>query len=645
MRRHRRLVLAAVGSVAAVTVLGACASLPSSGPVPVSGLGGTAGQPQPGIQFVPAPPGPNWGAQDIVNGFVIASASADNNYAVAREYLARNFAWTPTWAATVVDDPPEVSLPTVSSHVTGGPPTAQVNLTSRHLSTLEASHSYEAGHLLVQSGSHRFKFVLTQIAGQWRIDGIYTDGKPTPKLLLLTLPDFRRDYQARNLYFFPANQSENVLIPDPVFIPEQAGLLGDRHLVDALRGPRQAGWLNDATRTALPPGTTFSIQVNGIKAVVNLGGAAAKASQLQLKRMAAQLVWTLTSESYGASPGIRSVVMQVNHKDWAPPGWQQPLLPKYFASWVPLGPTGPLYYQVASASAEPQVRAWTAGASPAPVELPKSLGQGSFSTIAVSPNSPIPSIGARSPTGTGRTFAGCRGRNVYLAPLGRGAPTIRQTLSVGCTSLSWAGPVNLSAPGLIAPAGHEILMLAADGPSGEAGQTVVVTPAPALAGGTVTWLSVASDGVRAAMIVRTKTGVKIMIAAISQTASRSNTYLGQSEQVLTVGSDISNPLALTWWGPDHLLVVSQPAHGSAQLSDVPLDGGASDPIVTPAGLTSVAASGSSLVVETTNAGSGVEIGPSQYQIWTAPILNGPSPVLTGQWQRIAAQSFSPVFAG
>ena len=629
MKSRPRLGAAVAGAVAAVTMLSACVSLPSSGPVPVTGLNAGAGQAQQGIQFVPAPPGANWRPTEIVDGFVAASASIDDNHAAAREYLASGFRtkWKPGWAASVIDQVPDISLIPTSSHVTGGPPvaTAQVDLTSQHLATLQGSGSYEAGHLLVSPGSQVYKFVLTQSGGQWRIDGIDTDGQASPTLLLLTKPDFVRDYQARNLYFFPTSSPTNILIPDPVFIPQQAGISpGAAGLVNALLVSKRAGWLNEATRTAFPVGTKISVEVSGIKAVVDLGGTASNASQEQLQRMAAQLVWTLTSRSYSASPSIRSVVLLVNHKTWSPPGGQQPLLPKDFSSWVPAGPGAPLYFQAAHSAAEPEVRVWAGATSSAPVILPKAVGHRPFTAIAVSPGSASKAY-----------FAGCQGRNIYIAPLQRGTSVVRQTLSVNCTSLSWAGPANISAiagPALLAPAGHEILMLLAKGPNGEGPPTVVVTPA--LTAGTVTSLQVAPDGVRVAMIVHTRAGSRVMVAAISQTPS--NTYLGQSNHLVTVGSDIANPVALSWLDADHLVVLDHRGRAPAQLYEVPLDGGVSTQVTTPAGVTSVAASGSAVVVGTVVAGGGA--GSSQDQILM-------SPGLIWSWGRLVALGLSPVFPG
>jgi len=625
MRSRLQLAAAVAGMAATAMILGACASLPSRGQVPLTGHFGPR-LAQQGVVFVPDPPGAGWGPRDIVTGFVIASASADDNFAVAREYLTSQYngIWKPGWAATVVDPAPNVTLISMSSHVTGGHgPLAQAELTSLHQAILAAPESYEAGHLLVSTGPSVFKFVLTQQNGQWRIDGIYINGAPAPPTqLLLTSPDFVRDYQARNLYFFPAKSSASTLIPDTVFIPQQAGPgAGAQGLADALKTSRRAGWLNEATSTAFPAGTTIDVQVSGIKAVVDLGGTAKKASPAQLRRMAAQLVWTLTSTSYSAPATIRSVELLVNHKAWSPGGIQQPLLPRDFASWVPRRPDARLYFQVARAAAEPQVQAWPAGTAPVPVTLPRIPGHGSFTAIAVSPGTPSQAY-----------FAGCRGKDVYLGPLQRGTPVVRQTLAVNCTSLSWQLGQD-GQPNLWVPDGHEILMLAAGGPSGEAGQTVVVTPALP-AGDTVTSLQVAPDGVRVAMIVHTGAGSEIMLAAISQT--QSNMYLGQNGELVTVGSDILAPLALSWLDPDDLLVLDGSAGAGDRLYQVPLDGGVPAQVITPANTTSVAASDSAVVVGTEQAGrSPAEI---QEQIWISPGLNGP-------WRRLTERGFSPVFPG
>ena len=620
MTSRRGLAATAAWALAAVIVLGSCASLPSSGGVRVTGVQAAGGAEQQGIQFVPAGPGPSWTPAQIVNGFLVASASFANNHAVAREYLYSKYSpqWRPGWAATVVEQAPKINpVPVLPAHVTGGPAAAQVDLTSQHPATLQTAGKYGAGHLVVSSGSQVFHFLLIQVTGQWRIDGLYDGAKASPTLLLLTEPDFVRDYQPRNLYFIAPHSAADVLVPDPVFIPQQAGTKKSAAgLVKALLRPK-AGWLLDATTTAFPAGTTLvGLQVSGIKAVIDLGGNAVKASAAQQQQMAAQLVWSLTGSSYGTPTTIRSVVLQVNHKEWRPKRGQSLQLLKDFASWVPASPASPVYFQSAGGVTAPGIRVLRTGDSaPGPVSLPRGFGGLQFSAIAVSPDSAGPPA-----------FAGCRGKNVYVAPLLHGSRVSMQTLPATCESLSWDGRGNLWA------AGRDGIWMLPGADTGDVDMVITVED-PALSPSTVTSLRVAPDGVRVAMIVQTKAGAKVMVAAISQPTARL-VYLAESDEMVTVGSDISSPVALSWWDRDHLLVLGR-NNGTAQLYDVPLNGQESKPVVTPAAAMSVATSGSGLVVGTATAGHAR--GETGADIWTSDGLNG-------LWRQVA-HGISPVFPG
>jgi hypothetical protein len=103
----------------------------------------------------------------------------------------------------------------------------------------------------------------------------------------------------------------------------------------------------------------------------------------------------------------------------------------------------------------------------------------------------------------------------------------------------------------------------------------------------ITTMRVAPDGVRVAMIVGSGPGKRILVAAISRNGSI--TYIGQTQQMLRVGSDIANPFTLTWLDPDHLLVLSKSSAGRTQMFQVPLNGGDSTEITSPRRVTSVAA--------------------------------------------------------
>src|SRR6185312_15080759 len=103
--------LAALGALALSATMTACANLPTSGSIPVSSLHGSTNSGRNGVQVVPRAPGRNWSPQDIVWGFLAASASYgyDPNH-TARKYLtggkhglARR--WRPGWQATIIDAP------------------------------------------------------------------------------------------------------------------------------------------------------------------------------------------------------------------------------------------------------------------------------------------------------------------------------------------------------------------------------------------------------------------------------------------------------------------------------------------------------------------------------------------------------------
>lgn len=612
MRHRNRLAAAVAGMLAAVAGLGACATLPPGGPVQVNGLQGGNGPDQQGVQFVPVGPGAGWSAAQIVEGFLIASASFANDHAVARQYLAPQYrsAWKPGWAATVVDAAPAYARgQQVLPHVNvGSDNTEAVDVTSHYVATLQTAGRYQAGQYGVLPGPQVFSFGLTQTADGWRIDQL-----PARVPLLLLQPDFVRDYQPRNLYYFAAN-SGGVLVPDPVFIPQQAGTEGGATgLVESLlRQPRKpdppAGWLYGAATTAFPRGTSLiNVQVTGSEAIVDLGGSAAKAGPRLLTQMAAQLVWSLTGSSYGTPTAIRSVVLEVNHRVWHPVGGQPLGLLKNYSGWVPAMPTAPVYLQDAAGPAAPVIRVLAAdGTGSGPVSLPKGFGRGAFSAIAISPG---PAAWA--------VFAGCRGKNVYASPLLYANSVSTQALPARCTSLSWDNQGNLWAA-----TGGGVFMVLPNGPVGGLGQVVTVVDPGLPSSDTVTSLRVAPDGVRAAMIVATNAGVKVMVAAISR--HRGANYLAQSTQMATVGSDIAGiPKALSWWDADHLLVLDQPAGEAAQLYEVPLNGGVSTPVVTPAAAVSVATSGSAVLVGTAPVHN-FPLG----QIWRSSGLNGPWRLVT-----------------
>jgi Lipoprotein LpqB beta-propeller domain/Sporulation and spore germination len=570
--------LVAPGAIA--VAVAACANLPTSGTIQVSTLHGSGVAGQGGVQMVPRAPVKGWLPVDIVTGFMQASGSYDPHHRVAREYLTsgkHGFGrrWRPGWAATIIDSP-KVSQGRPVRNIKPQPPGTYVSVKGRHLAKLQTAGSYQAGNIVVAPSSTKFDFWLTQVSGQWRISGISVDGKQAPRtLLLLTESDFERDYQPRNLYFYAPGEDSTTLVPDPVYIPQQAGNQGIAGLVGALLhrppGPPAVSWLYDAATTSFPRGTKLlgvPQVIGGVTAIVNLGGAAVKASPEQLRRMQAQLQLTLAHSPYSAqTPNpIQSVELELN-------GHAVPPLPTgAYEQYLPGDRQAPLYYQVAgSGTNPPQVVMWASAKHHVSISLPKPLGAQQFSAMAVS----------MAPTGSA-VLAGCVGRVVYLMPQASPGTVVTKQMPTKCASLSWDVHGNLwigtrteiweiPAAGQVVPPARPALVL------------VII---PLFTHVEFRYLQVAPDGVRAALIVHTGSTTEIEIAAISEHGGI--TYLAQSDRTLRVGSDVSQPVALTWLDPDHLLVLDQTSQG-IKLFDVPLNGGQSIPVAIPPGVTSVAA--------------------------------------------------------
>jgi hypothetical protein len=612
--------------VALTVALAGCVSLPTSGVVRgANNLPESGGQP---ITMVPVPPGAGWQPQSIVGGFLAASGTV---LSLARKYLTPTFAkqWQPdTSAPEVIDSNSEIAPFATSSHVTGGQATGQEPVISQHLEKLVSIGKDEPGRLMIssQSASYTFNFELTNTGGKWRIDGIDDEtGKPDNKILLLTDADFQRAYQPRDLYFpytAPGAPSP-VLVPYPVYISDRAEQSGEQQLVNGLISPPQPGsnWLYGAVATAFPRGTKVNVAVHSNQAVVSLGGAANSASFSALSEMKEQLVWTLTNSPY-VDVGIGSVELVMRH------GSAFLLTSKFPDAAPPVAPAQ-FYYQRLDPQGNPQIevvqppgrgKPATAPPTQSPVLLPQGLGAGLFNAIAVSPS-------VRD--GRPLTFAGCRGGFVYVAPMVVDSDLLKRKLPAPCSSLSWDNQGDLWATtGTLV----EVLTETTTGLKITGKFTPV--PVPPLQGAdtsdTFTSLEFAPDGVRVAMIVRSKVGASVYVAAISR-SKKLGVYLAQSSQLLRVGPDLTDPVALSWWDPDHLLVLDHHGAGS-QLYKVPLDGGTSTPVPTPRGAVSVTANGTTAAI-----GTARQSDPAQVSVKTT--LN-----LSGIWEQLANGS-APAYPG
>lgn len=279
--------------LAAGLLLTGCASIPSSGPVRQGEPVASAGY-DPVIRVLPHPPADGLAPSEVVRGFLAATASFEDDHAVARLYLTTEAAehWDAAAGVTVYSDDPGVALDSAGATVTAA-------------AVAEARIDRD-GLLSPQAGRpiHR-PFKLTRVDGQWRISSL----RPG---LLLSRSDVTRSFRAFDLYFLTPENDR--LVPDPVLIPIDRPGAATSMVRALLDGPTP--WLAPAVRTAFPAGTTLlvdAVPVENGAAQVDLSADALEASDADRERMAAQLVWSLTqlSEVTGVTITVEGSPLQL----------------------------------------------------------------------------------------------------------------------------------------------------------------------------------------------------------------------------------------------------------------------------------------------------------------------------------------------
>jgi len=559
VRPVRGLLVALAAALAAT----GCVSMPTGGPVasyPVTQ--GPGAQNQPYVQIVPNPPGANWKPEQIVQGFLTASASFGSD--VALDYLTpqERKTWNPLWSAIVYKDGPKVTGGPAA--VPGAKGTVTVRISGKEQAYLQGYGSYSVPLASApdQSPDAEQTFQLVQVNKQWRISS-------APQQLLLTSDSFNSDYQLRYLYFL--DPSGRYLVPDPVYVPlraTSADLMNG--LVSDLISPPQDWLSGGATKTALPRGTKISsVGPDGVTAVVNLTGAAiAKADGATMRQVSAQLLWTLTFNAQSGSGGqsVQSVEVEVNGKPWTPSGQGNPVQRPSQA--VLSAPTGayPAFYYVDSDG----YLTSRAGLAGQPSRI-RQIGTG-FTQLAVSPD--------------GRYLAALRGGTLYTGLVASGALDKRGT---GYLSVSWDPDDDLWAS-----AGSQVVMFRnASGSSRPLAQQLAVeVNSPGARNLTIPFgqLRVAPDGVRVAIVYGGGNGVLTFGAISGQRGASPQIMLSQVE--LTPPGDTAFT-GLSWYGPTNVITLAGPGPVATEF---PVSGGGSTSIPVDAGMQSITASAGSVLV-------------------------------------------------
>ncbi|HXH36719.1 MAG TPA: LpqB family beta-propeller domain-containing protein [Plantibacter sp.] len=286
-----RRALTVVLPLVLIVALSACVGIPRSGSVQdggtVEGEGGDVD-----VNFIA--PGPTEGAtqEQILRGFIDAAASPQNNYEIAREFLAPDdrSQWDPD-AGVTIDQGGRAFTAVADS----------VQLTVNPVAAVDDRGEYRES---ANSSPLSWNYTFVQVRGEWRI-------AEAPPGIVLESSTFTDVFAAYSLSFFDPSYSR--LVPDQRWFPSRAST-ATRIVGALLDGP--AEWLKGAVATAFPEGTALTsdaVPVEAGTARVDLTKPALQADAVTLQRMQLQLSSSLVqlSGSIGGVAAVSNVAITV----------------------------------------------------------------------------------------------------------------------------------------------------------------------------------------------------------------------------------------------------------------------------------------------------------------------------------------------
>ncbi|WP_423918323.1 LpqB family beta-propeller domain-containing protein [Frigoribacterium sp. 2-23] len=269
-RRRALARLLSVGAAAVAIALGAtaCVAIPDTGRVE---QGDTISDNSVN-DFVFRPNGPvaDSSQERILRDFIDAGTGPQDNYAVARQFLASSFAstWNPRSSVII--------RPGVGSTTRTGD--TKLDYTIASSATVD-----DGGHYVPteDTSSTTLGFQFVQENGQWRISS-------APDGIVLTPTAFDSVFQAHAVYFY--DPTYKYLVPDTRWFLARTSTT-TRIVSALLAGP--SAWLQGAVVSAFPEGTQLSLNavtVDDGTARVDVTADALSASPADRARMQAQLV-------------------------------------------------------------------------------------------------------------------------------------------------------------------------------------------------------------------------------------------------------------------------------------------------------------------------------------------------------------------
>jgi hypothetical protein len=507
--------------VAAVAA-GGCSGVPSGGPVRVVRAVPADGPDLPEarvIRRLATRPKENAPPAEIVRGYLTAQSDAQNDFAIARTYLAPRAAWNPGSQAVVYSS----SRIGATTTAAGG---STVAATFDRVGTISPQGEFRPAE--PAAASVAFRLVRVNGLG-WRLSTV-------PSGVLLNRDELGGAYQRTTLYF---PDSAHRLVPDPVFLPADVAPVtaATRAL---LAGPRT--WLAPAVRTAIPAGTELIDPPEVVDGVVtlNFSREIRRTPQDSLGALVAQLVWTLTEPSVQ----VRAVRVLSEKDPIAVPG-RAGAREYTRADWADYAP--------APQTVDERLF-FVRGGAPYAVDAAGREGQ-------VAKTAPLVSVAVnRAGTWLAGLTRPLRGRQSLVLVDLTGTRPVRTALTADrITTPAWE------------PAGDTVWV--ADS-SGGTEQVVAVpaaggAPAPvgAALAGTVTSLRLSPDGARAALVVAGGRTSALYLARVERTAAGSRVLAAPRR----VAPSIGGVTAVTFDGATQLTLAATVGPRS-QLYRVDIDG-------------------------------------------------------------------------
>lgn len=521
-----------IALLAALPLLAACATIPTSGPIE-QGAEVTLDSSDQVIRVIARPPAPDMTPSQIVSGFLQASASFEDDHAVARQFLTPSAAvtWDPSGSVNVYDGVPTIVPDGV----------ADVDMTATRVGGIDAEGHYDVatpGELI--ETTFRMEFVN----GNWRI-------ATPPSGLLLSRSDVERAFRVYDVFFL--DPSFTTLVPDPRYFPVDGPTPATAIARALVAGPTE--WLAPAVRTGFPDGSTLAVDAVPVvegEARVDLDPQVRFADAETRQAFSAQLVWSLRQV-----PGVRFLNLNAGGQTLDVPGAPNP---QPIDSW---------------SAFDPNAMPWGTTAYGV-------LG-GRVIDLDRTPPLPIPGgAGLASPPLSGIAVSL---RGDLIAGLDADARLWIGTTAAGTTLTPAAAEPGQSRPSF--GRGPEAWVVGPDGKlrrvtaSGEATEVQVdgLPPKAQLES-----IAMSRDGTRVALTVRRGPRTYVMLAIVTVREE-----VRRVESPVRVDNRLTTVTDVAWADDDRLIVLGVEGAGAPSIFDIDLSRGQVRSLGAPPGATRIAA--------------------------------------------------------